>query len=379
LLAAARLIVCLNPRKWPLMSASVSLSSLQHPRTPPHTQADDVDFAIDDASSLMLRTLASLSKHRNRADEASAALWRDAACIDNLTLDTDLTALVASIRDDRVDVRFELQHKTATDIGGESFIKAGSGLLGVLNTIHAAMTDASEQAGRFDDRLDDFAVDLDSAASVLDLQLRIDTMRSDLFRLTHSLSTLGERLTAGHQEVGRLQGALQQAREQASVDPLSGILNRRGFDLELGRLRSHEVDQSLPLSIVMLDIDRFKSINDHYGHAFGDRVIRAVAQSLVALTQRRDTAARLGGEEFVLLLPDTPAHGAREVAERIRRAIAGGRIRTLDAESPIGQVTVSCGVTQVLPDESVDEAMVRADRALYRAKQSGRNRTVLAS
>jgi len=361
------------------MSASVSLSSLQHPRTPPHTQADDVDFAIDDASSLMLRTLASLSKHRNRPDEASAALWRDAACIDNLTLDTDLTALVASIRDDRVDVRFELQHKTATDIGGESFIKAGSGLLGVLNTIHAAMTDASEQAGRFDDRLDDFAVDLDSAASVLDLQLRIDTMRSDLFRLTHSLSTLGKRLTAGHQEVGRLQGALQQAREQASVDPLSGILNRRGFDLELGRLRSHEVDQSLPLSIVMLDIDRFKSINDHYGHAFGDRVIRAVAQSLVALTQRRDTAARLGGEEFVLLLPDTPAHGAREVAERIRRAIAGGRIRTLDAESPIGQVTVSCGVTQVLPDESVDEAMVRADRALYRAKQSGRNRTVLAS
>lgn len=345
---------------------------------PPQSQAHDADFAIDDASSLMLRTLASLSKQRNRPDEASAALWREAACIDNLTLDTELSALVASIRDDRTDLRFELLHKAAPDIGDDSFIKAGSGLLGVLNTIHAAMTDASEQAGRFDDRLDDFTVDLDSAASVLDLQLRIDAMRSDLFRLTHSLSTLGERLTTGHQEVGRLQGALQQAREQASVDPLSGILNRRGFDLELDRIRSNDVDPSMPLSIVMLDIDHFKNINDHYGHAFGDQVIRAVAQSLVALTQRKDTAARLGGEEFVLLLPDTPMQGAREVAERIRRAIAGGRIRTRDAESPIGQVTVSCGVTQVLPDESVDDAMVRADRALYRAKQSGRNRTVLS-
>ncbi len=360
------------------MSVSLTLSSLQHPRMPPQSQAHDADFAIDDASSLMLRTLASLSKHRNRPDEASAALWREAACIDNLTLDTELSALVASIRDDRTDLRFELLHKAAPDIGDDSFIKAGSGLLGVLNTIHAAMTDANEQAGRFDDRLDAFAVDLDSAASVLDLQLRIDAMRSDLFRLTHSLSTLGERLTTGHQEVGRLQGALQQAREQASVDPLSGILNRRGFDLELERIRSSHVDAAMPLSIVMVDIDHFKNINDHYGHAFGDQVIRAVAQSLVALTQRKDTAARLGGEEFVLLLPDTPMQGAREVAERIRRAIAGGRIRTRDAESPIGQVTVSCGVTQVLPDESVDDAMVRADRALYRAKQSGRNRTVLS-
>jgi diguanylate cyclase len=208
--------------------------------------------------------------------------------------------------------------------------------------------------------------------------LRIDAMRSDLFLLTHSLSTLGEHLASGHHEVGRLQGALQQAREQASIDPLSGILNRRGLELELGRTRSSEADASIPLSIVMIDIDHFKQVNDRYGHAFGDQVIRAVAQSLLALTQRKDTAARVGGEEFVLLLPETPAKGAREVAERIRRAIALGEIRTRDAESPIGQVTVSCGVTQRLRHESVDDAMLRADQALYGAKQSGRNKTLLA-
>jgi diguanylate cyclase len=255
----------------------------------------ELDFAIDDASTLMLRTLASLSNRKQQHNDASAALWREAACIDNLTLDTELTALVTSIRRDRAEVRFELQHKAAPDTGDESFIKAGSGLLGVLNTIHAAMADASEQAGRFDDRLNDFAVDLDSAASVLDLQLRIDAMRSDLFLLTHSLSTLGEHLASGHHEVGRLQGALQQAREQASIDPLSGILNRRGLELELGRTRSREADASIPLSIVMIDIDHFKQVNDRYGHAFGDQVIRAVAQSLLALTQRKDTAARVGG------------------------------------------------------------------------------------
>ena len=95
------------------------------------------------------------------------------------------------------------------------------------------MADASEQAGRFDDRLNDFAVDLDSAASVLDLQLRIDAMRSDLFLLTHSLSTLGEHLASGHHEVGRLQGALQQAREQASIDPLSGTSVLNGIPVEV--------------------------------------------------------------------------------------------------------------------------------------------------
>ena len=360
------------------MSATLSPSSSRAQPQQAQPRMADADFAIDDASTLMLRTLASLSNRSQGHDDASAALWREAACIDNLTLDTGLTALVTSIRRDRAEVRFELQHKAAADTGGESFIKAGSGLLGVLNTIHAAMADASEQAGRFDDRLNDFAVDLDSAASVLDLQLRIDAMRSDLFLLTHSLSTLGEQLVSGHHEVGRLQGALQQAREQASIDPLSGILNRRGLELELGRTRSREVDASIPLSIVMIDIDHFKQVNDRYGHAFGDQVIRAVAQSLLALTQRKDTAARLGGEEFVLLLPETPAKGAREVAERIRRAIALGEIRTRDAESPIGQVTVSCGVTQRLHHESVDDAMLRADQALYGAKQSGRNKTLLA-
>ena len=177
------------------MPASVSLSSLQHLRAAQPSQADDADFAIDDASSLMLRTLDSLSKHSNRPDEAAAALWREAACIDNLTLDTQLTTLVASIRDDRADAQFELQHKTAPDNVDESFIKAGSGLLGVLNTIHAAMTDANEQAGRFDDRLDVFAVDLDSAASaqkpkrVLDVMMKAYTEDySNVHRGLHFLS-----------------------------------------------------------------------------------------------------------------------------------------------------------------------------------------------
>lgn len=360
------------------MPPTLSPSSPRPQPRQTHWQTADADFAIDDPSSLMLGTLESLPHHSRRHDDASAALWREAACIDNLALNTDLTALVTSIRSECVELSFELQHKAARNIDDESVIKAGSGLLGVLNTIHAAMSNASEQAGRFDVRLNDFAVDLDSAASVLDLQLRIDAMRSDLFLLTHSLSSLGEHLASGHHEVGRLQGALEQAREQASIDPLSGILNRRGLELELERTRSNEVDASIPLSIVMIDIDHFKQVNDRYGHAFGDQVIRAVAQSLLALTQRKDTAARLGGEEFVLLLPDTPAQGAREVAERIRRAIALGEIRTRDAESPVGQVTVSCGVTQRLHHESVDDALLRADQALYGAKQSGRNKTLLA-
>ena len=133
------------------MSATLSPSSSRAQPQQAQRQMAELDFAIDDASTLMLRTLASLSNRKQQHNDASAALWREAACIDNLTLDTELTALVTSIRRDRAEVRFELQHKAAPDTGDESFIKAGSGLLGVLNTIHAARADASEQAGRFDD------------------------------------------------------------------------------------------------------------------------------------------------------------------------------------------------------------------------------------
>jgi diguanylate cyclase len=245
-----------------------------------------------------------------------------------------------------------------------------------MTTMRSSMEAASSDANVFDAKLAAFGEDLSSVSSAEDLTLRVDTMRSDVDRMNKSMSTLNARLEASHRTVASLQNALKLAREEASLDALTGILNRRGFDLELARHCRESSDTATSLCLVMVDIDHFKKVNDTYGHPFGDKVIRAVGQAISQLTQRKDVAARYGGEEFALLLPDTSAIEAREVADRIRRAISRGQIKGSGTES-VGNITISAGVAEFARGEDPTSLTARADRALYASKQAGRNQVTI--
>jgi diguanylate cyclase len=242
--------------------------------------------------------------------------------------------------------------------------------------MRSSMESASSDANDFDAQLAAFGENLSSASSAEDLTLRVDTMRSDVDRMNKSMTTLNARLEASRRTVASLQNELKLAREEASLDTLTGILNRRGFDLELARHCRNASDTATPMCMVMVDIDHFKKINDTYGHPFGDKVIRAVGQAMSQLTQRKDTAARYGGEEFALLLPETSAIEAREVADRIRRAIARGQIKC-NGTDPVGNITVSAGVAEFVRGEDPTSLTARADRALYASKQAGRNQVTI--
>jgi diguanylate cyclase (GGDEF)-like protein len=127
----------------------------------------------------------------------------------------------------------------------------------------------------------------------------------------------------------------------------------------------------------MIDIDRFKAINDTYGHASGDLVLCAMKMLVGPRLRGGDLLARLGGEEFGVLLPATAERAAQEIAERIRHAIAGTEVRSLDG-TPLA-LTASIGLAVVGDDESIHDALRRADQAMYRAKRDGRNRLVAAA
>ncbi|HPU54388.1 MAG TPA: GGDEF domain-containing protein, partial [Burkholderiaceae bacterium] len=132
-------------------------------------------------------------------------------------------------------------------------------------------------------------------------------------------------------------------------------------------------------SLLMVDIDHFKKVNDTCGHLFGDRVLQGVARAIAATVKGRDIAARFGGEEFSVLLPGTDSVGAVCVAEQIREAVSGIRIRRAQSEQTIASVTVSVGVAQRTPGEAFDAWFDRADKALYKAKNNGRNRVERAA
>lgn len=168
---------------------------------------------------------------------------------------------------------------------------------------------------------------------------------------------------------------------QATHDPLTGLFNRRALEVHLAKVQAWQSDTAgqdslgnIPCSILMLDLDHFKRINDSYGHSVGDRVLCQFADLLVRQTRRHDCVARYGGEEFVILLVGSSQARAMEVAERIRCAVEKSEFTDHDGQ-PIA-VTTSIGVSRLEQDEPPLVALKRADEALYRAKREGRNQVI---
>ena len=174
----------------------------------------------------------------------------------------------------------------------------------------------------------------------------------------------------------RLRDNVQQSIELAVTDPLTGLFNRRYMERHVGTLVDRAAARGKSLSVLLVDIDYFKAINDTYGHDAGDDVLREFADRMRTCIRGIDLACRYGGEEFVVVMPDTDVGIAGRVAERIRRQIAGHRF-LIDRGARSIEVTISIGIAARLnPDDDAVTILKRADEALYRAKRDGRNRVV---
>ncbi|WP_043614090.1 PleD family two-component system response regulator [Ensifer sp. ZNC0028] len=177
----------------------------------------------------------------------------------------------------------------------------------------------------------------------------------------------------------RLRSSVQQTIELAVTDGLTGLHNRRYFDTHLKLLMDRAAARGRPLSICMTDIDRFKQVNDTYGHDVGDEVLREFANRIRTTVRGADLACRFGGEEFIVVMPDTSAEMAAGVAERLRTIIESLPFAIPQADGPL-KVTASMGIATLRPGNDTAEALLkRADTALYQAKHEGRNRVVAAA
>jgi diguanylate cyclase (GGDEF)-like protein len=168
---------------------------------------------------------------------------------------------------------------------------------------------------------------------------------------------------------GQLRVALQKVELDAATDALTGQGNRRALDELLKQQAELYLTSGRPFSILMLDIDLFKGVNDEFGHMVGDDVLRAFAQRVREFVRPGDVCARFGGEEFVVVLPRTTLEAALEVAERLRQGVAKSPL----IDTPRVQLTVSIGVAALSPGQTVSDLLVTADAAVYIAKNAGRD------
>lgn len=214
----------------------------------------------------------------------------------------------------------------------------------------------------------------------------LEVLEEDFWSLTNAshafavnlLVKLASRLRANNTTVSQNVQKRRQYERAAMFDGLTGIHNRRWLDETLHRMvKRHEAGGN-PLSLSLIDIDHFKSFNDKYGHAAGDHVLTVVASVLATKLRPTDLVARFGGEEFVIIFPDTNIEEAAIAAERVREAVATEVLEMPDG-SPLPSVTISMGVSKLAEGQSVPEVLKTADAAMYEAKEAGRNRVVVSS
>lgn len=239
-------------------------------------------------------------------------------------------------------------------------------LLRFAQTARAAQTETSDHRGAIGVQIEALAGP-EGLAHVLDL--------------SHAMMARIEQIEAAmarsEAEVAALRQSLAMARIEADVDHLTGLPNRRAFERKLATAALEARDADTPLSLAFCDVDHFKTINDRHGHDAGDRVLCALATQFGELAGSAAFVARHGGEEFVLLFPGLGKDAAKGRLDAIRRAIGGRMLMNRDTGQPFGKVTFSAGVAEVTEDADTRSALTRADAALYRAKQQGRNRVEL--
>jgi diguanylate cyclase len=258
----------------------------------------------------------------------------------------------------------------------ERIDKVGARVIVEIDDVMGLITDALGMMSSFGDSLADASKNL----TTMDDRDQIKTVVETLVRSTREMQegkkALEDRLRTSKQEISNLQQNLEAIRAESLTDPLTGLGNRKYFDRALDAAVQLAIKQSEPLSLMMLDIDHFKSFNDNYGHLTGDQVLRLVGQSLKQAIKGRDTMARYGGEEFAVVLPDTDLAKAMVVAEQIRRTVMARDLKKKSTGETLGRITVSVGVSMLQPGDDMDTLIERADACLYAAKRGGRNRVI---
>ena len=320
-----------------------------------------------------------MSRHRVPATPDNYATWYEYVSGRNEGLSNEIDRLIGEkVRfTEAINAKLYREHVAEPDLSNIEQIRGNLNQL--LSEIGATLHEAGDGARSFEGTLGGIADNFAQKNDLDDIRQLLKTLVKETRQMQSTTTAMQSSFEQKSREIEELQDQLQRERKRAITDPLTGLYNRTALIDELhSAIGEMDEEGGQPPSLIMLDIDHFKSVNDTHGHLIGDRVIRFVAQVLQKNTKGKDTAARYGGEEFTVLLPGTPAVGAKSVAEVIRKAVASAQLVRADNKQPLGQITISAGVAAYQGESDVMDFIDRADQALYQSKNNGRNRTTVA-
>jgi diguanylate cyclase len=330
----------------------------------------------EESAELLRMVLPYMARHSAVFSPLSYAVWYEYCGGYNLGLKAAIDELVATgkpLTNPDIELLFD-RHIAMRDIEASARMRVK--IKDVIERVSEATTKANDEVTLYSKGLSAYQVELLEKPDPEKVVSLVGSLLQETERVRDQTESLRTSLHSSNQEVDRLKEELQVAQGLAQTDPLTGLLNRRGLD---GKLAQLSADVQAKCSALFIDIDHFKKVNDTHGHLLGDRVIAVVANTIKNCVADKGLAARMGGEEFAVIVPGQAPATATDLAERIRANVEAGRIRRQDRDEVIGTITVSVGVATPVDGEKVSEAMRRADRALYKSKQDGRNRVTIST
>jgi diguanylate cyclase len=332
----------------------------------------------EEATALLRQALAAMGQHDAAFNPLCFAVFYEHAAGINPRLSAALAAAqqaAARLSDDAVR---RLYQDHVADVGLAEAQRIQGDMQRVMSDIVQTATRTGQAAGDFGSQLDGLSGALQGNDTQA-LLSNIDAAREGTQAMRDSVQALQQQVSASRGEIDRLRADLMRTREEATLCPLTHVLNRRGFDERLGQMLEQLPPAGSSHCLIMLDIDHFKRVNDTHGHQVGDRVLEGLGTVLRSVPAEPGMAcARYGGEEFAILMPATTLNKAVQVAEAVRSRTRGIRLRNRNTQTVELTVTVSAGVAAWRPGEDAQDLVSHADAALYRSKAGGRDRVMVA-
>lgn len=330
------------------------------------------------SAELLRLALARIGQHDAAANPTTYAVWYEHASGTNPRLNADIEkCLLAEPRlGDATVERLYRDHIAEVDEATSERLRQSFGR--VMAELSQSALRTGDSANAFGERLSQLNRSLAQAdAAKLASQLA-DTLASTEL-MQSSVAELQRKVNNSHHEIEALRTELERTREDVVRCPLTKVLNRKGFDQRMSAMLDPQRTQAASSCLIMIDIDHFKKVNDNHGHLLGDRVLAALGEVLQSSVQTLPgaSAARYGGEEFAVLLPGRSLEEATALAETLRSRVKGLTIKQRASDKVLGTISVSAGVAALQPGDDEAALISRADAALYRSKQDGRDRVTV--
>lgn len=332
--------------------------------------ASEID--LDYATSVARQAFDLMQQHRVPPTPDNFAVWFKYALGTSTQLKQTIGGLIGNRQQFDATTNRELHRTFIEAQAADRAVDAGVSeqLSGLMSRAQQFLTAA------IDDNRTQIRVLAAEASSERDPRRLIESLVNELSKATQRATALESNFAQTSEELGKIRCSLQEAEQRSKTDMLTGLANRHALEEFLTTVQLRAMQDGGSLCAFMIDIDNFKTFNDSYGHVVGDQVLKLMASVLREHIGDNDLAARYGGEELMAVLPGADLQMSRQLAERVRAAVAERRIRRRTTGEEISPITISIGVAELRPGEAAENLVDRCDRALYRAKREGRNRVM---